>query len=116
MNRDPSKSPLTEERVYFENRRELGCQVIVDGKEVLSLTTPESSLNMASCPVFSEDWTTPDEFCLNLSTVLRAFGASEATLLRVEGEMQVNRQRAVAGPIRSSTDFLREIDQMVKAV
>lgn len=113
MKPKPSKSPPTEERVYFENWGDLGCQVVLDGKDVLTLTTPESALNMGGCPVFQEDWISPEEFCVSLSTVLRAFGASQAILDQVEWERKNYLERPIEGPHRTKAELLREIVRMV---
>ncbi len=102
-----------EEFVYFENWRDLGCQVIVNGKEVLTLNTPESSLGAGGSPVFVEDWITPEEFCENLAAVLRAFGASEAVLDQVEWERQGYVKRQVERPTRTAAHLLSEIELAV---
>lgn len=108
--------PSEEERVHFENWRELGCQVIVAGKEVLTLATPESSLGTGGGPAFVEDWVTPEEFCDNLTAVLRAFVASTAVLEQVEWERQNYLESQVPGPSRRTDDLLREVEQMAAAL
>jgi hypothetical protein len=54
MNTEPSTHQPTEARAHFENWRELGCQVIVGGTEVLTLATPESSSDTGDRPLFSK--------------------------------------------------------------
>lgn len=97
------------ERVIFENWLCEGCHIFVDSKHVLTLNTPESTNDEGSSCCFAEDRISPDEFCANLTAVLRGFGASPAVLAAVKMERRHYRESPVNPPQRSNRDILHEI-------
>ena len=102
-------APWGDERVIFENWADDGCHVFNDHKYVLTLATPESSKCDEAYRANIEDWTSPDEYCANLTAVLRGLGASPAVLAAVENEREHYQRYPIEPPTRMKDDLLREV-------
>lgn len=98
-----------EEPVIFENWESDGCHVFVQGKHVLTLSTPESTSADQPTPSFLDDWISPEEFCDSLEKVLRAFGASDEVIADIDNEREHYRNRQVSPPTRTNADLLAAI-------
>lgn len=106
------KIQWNEERVIFENWEAEGCHIFVDGKYILTLSTPENSKCDEAYRAYIEDWISPEEFCGHLAAVLRALGASTAVMAQVEQERRNYREHPVEAPQRTHEDLLREVMAM----